>query len=99
VSEASERPVPRDKALASACVPASWVTWRMVRYGSLRKPRYVSELVNELSEVNGVPGSLTYTAELVPAPCQLPVPPLAIEGRPVVTATVLASDHERQAVR
>jgi hypothetical protein len=21
-----------------ACVPASWVTWRMVAYGSLRKP-------------------------------------------------------------
>src|SRR6266702_3363825 len=46
------------------CVPASWVTWRMARYGSLRKPRRVPEPV--------------LTGRLVRAPYRLPAAPLAV---------------------
>ncbi len=50
------------------CVPASWGTWRMVRYGSLRKPRAAPERV--------------LVARLVRAPYQIAAGPLAVtDGR------------------
>jgi len=55
--------------ILGSCVPASWVAWRMVRYGSLRKPR---------AAVNHT----LIGAELVRAPYQIPAPPLAITASP-----------------
>ena len=60
-----------------SCVPASWVKWRMARYGSLRKPRRVPEPV--------------LTGRLVRAPYRLPAGPLAVtdgRGRAVVPGAV-----------
>ncbi len=55
-------------AILGLCVPASWATWRMIRYGSLRKPGAVTVR--------------RPAARLVRAPYPLPAPPLAVtDGR------------------
>ena len=64
------------------CVPASWVTWRMARYGSLRKPR-------------AVPAPARAPAVLVRAPYPLPAPPLAVtDGRGRAPAVVPGTVEE-----
>ncbi len=63
-------------AVLGACVPATWVTWRMVAYGSLRKPR---------AEAARLPA-----ARLVRAPHRIAAVPLAIKAPPLTVVTPLA---------
>ena len=76
------------------CVPASWVTWRMVRYGSLRKPAVFKVQAQSLNSAPVNARQLARRARLVRAPYQLPAPPLMIEA-PVAVATALARERER----
>lgn len=58
------------------CAAGSVVTWRMVRYGSLRKPRVEREA-----------NRVTLHAELVREPYRIPAPPLAV-APPISAAAV-----------